>query len=193
MFSQFGGKAERQQFTLQHIVEESCHKYSSHKALSYTDEEPISYSDLKRQIDLLSGFLKNQGVAHGDRVAILGENSPQWGIAYFAITTIGAIVVPILPDFHTSEIHHILRHSGSKVIFISERYYYKIEDLDFAEFNSVILLNDFSIINPEISKATLRQLISDGSKELRKIKNLVLGLAGFIQKEIKEDDIASII
>jgi len=193
MFSQYGGKTDQQRYTLQQIIEESCQKNSTNIALSYTDEEPIHYSDLKRQIDQLSSFLRDQGVTYGDRVAILGENSPQWGIAYFAITSMGAVAVPILPDFNTSEIHHILGHSGSKVIFISERYYYKIEDLEFTEFNSVILLNDFSIINPEISKATLRQLIAEGSKELRKIKNLVLGFAGMSPKEIKEDDIASII
>jgi long-chain acyl-CoA synthetase len=193
MFSHSSSIINGQHFTIQNIIEESCRTNSSHIALSYTDEEPIHYSDLKRQIDHLSGFLKNQGVTHGDRVAILGENSPQWGIAYFAITTMGSVAVPILPDFNTYEIHHILGHSGSKVIFISERYYHKIEDLDFTEFNSVILLNDFSIINPSTSKATLQQLISEGSKELRKIKNLVLSLAGFIPKEIKEDDVASII
>ena len=193
MFSPHGTRTERHQFTLQHVIEDSCRKNSSHLALTFTDDEPISYSDLKRQIDHLSAFLKNQGVVHGDRIAILGENSPQWGIAYFAITTMGAIAVPILPDFHASEIHHILRHSGSKVIFISERFFHKIEDLDFTEFNSVILLNDFSIINPATSKATLLQLIAEGSKELRKIKNLVLSLAGLIQREVTEDDIASII
>jgi long-chain acyl-CoA synthetase len=193
MFSQYSDRTDQHHFTLQRIIEESCQKHSSNIALSYTDEEPISYVELKRQIDHLSGFLKNQGVTHGDRVAILGENSPQWGTAYFAITTMGAIAVPILPDFNTSEIHHILGHSGCKVIFISERYYYKIEDLDFTEFTCVILLNDFSIINPAISKATLRQLIEEGSKELRKIKNLVLSLAGISPKEITEDDIASII
>ena len=193
MFSQNMDRTDQHRFTLQRILEESCQKNSSKIALSYTDEEPICYSDLKRQIDHLSGFLKNQGVTYGDRVAILGENSPQWGIAYFAITTMGAIAVPILPDFNPSEIHHILGHSGCKVIFISERYYYKIEELDLAEFTSVILLNDFSIINPAMSKATLLQLIAEGGKELRKIKNLVLSLTGFIPTEIKEDDIASII
>jgi long-chain acyl-CoA synthetase len=193
MFSQHGTRTERQQFTLQHVIEDSCRKNSSHIALTFTDDEPIIYSDLKRQIDHLAVFLKNQGVVHGDRIAILGENSPQWGIAYFAITTMGAVAVPILPDFHASEIHHIFRHSGSKVIFISERFYHKIEDLDFTEFNCIILLNDFSIINPATSKATLRQLIAEGSKELRKIKNLVLSLAGLIQREVSEDDIASII
>ena len=193
MFSQHGTRTERQQFTLQHVLEDSCRKYPSHIALTFTDDEPISYSDLKRQIDHLSVFLKNQGAVHGDRIAILGENSPQWGIAYFAITTMGAVAVPILPDFHASEIHHILRHSGSKVIFISERFFHKIEDLDFMEFNSIILMNNFSIINPATAKATLRQLIAEGSKELRKIKNLVLSLAGLIQREVAEDDIASII
>ena len=193
MFSPYSGSTDQQPFTLQRVIEESCQKNSSNVALSYTDEEPITYADLKRQIVQLSGFLRNQGVTHGDRIAILGENSPQWGIAYFAITTMGALVVPILPDFNTSEIHHIVRHSGSKVIFISERYYFKIEELDFTEFNSVILLNDFSIINPAISKATLRQVIEEGSKELRKIRNLVLSMAGITPKEIKEDDVASII
>jgi long-chain acyl-CoA synthetase len=193
MFSQHGTQANRKLFTLQYVIEDSCRKNSSNIALTFTDDEPISYSDLKRQIDHLSTFLKNQGVVHGDRIAILGENSPHWGITYFAITTVGAIAVPILPDFHASEIHHILRHSGSKVIFISERFYHKIEDLIFSEFNSIILMNDFSIINPATSKATLRQIIAEGSKELRKIKNLVLSLAGLIQQEVTEDDIASII
>ena len=193
MVSQYGTQSEHQQFTLQHVLENSCRKNLSNIALTFVDDEPIDYSDLKRQIDHLSVFLKNQGVIHGDRIAILGENSPQWGIAYFAITTMGAVAVPILPDFHASEIHHILRHSGSKVIFISERYFQKIEDLDFTEFNSIILMNDFSIINPATSKATLRQLIAEGSRELRKIKNLVLSLAGLMQREVTEDDIASII
>jgi long-chain acyl-CoA synthetase len=193
MFTPYSSKPSQKRLTLQSILEDTCRKNSDRVALSFTDEEPVTYSDLKQQVDHLSNFLRNQGVANGDRVAILGENSPQWGIAYFAITTMGAVVVPILPDFHSSEIHHILRHSDSKVIFISERFYYKIEDLELTEFNGIILLNDFSIINPETSKATLRQLIADGNKELRKIKNLVLSLGGLMQREVAEDDLASII
>jgi long-chain acyl-CoA synthetase len=193
MFSQTNNRTIQQRLTLQRMIEESTREFSTLTALSFTDEEPISYGELKRQIDHLAGFLKNQGVGHGDRVAILGENSPQWGIAYFAVTTMGAVAVPILPDFHTSEVHHIVRHSDSKVIFVSERFYHKIEDLNFSEFTCIVLLNDFSIINPDTSKTTLRQLIADGSRELRKIKNLVLHLAGFLQGEVSEDDTASII
>ena len=49
MFSQYGGKTDQQRYTLQQIIEESCQKNSTNIALSYTDEEPIHYSDLKRQ------------------------------------------------------------------------------------------------------------------------------------------------
>ncbi len=193
MFSSIINKPTDDNLTIQKYFNNSCQKHSIKTALSYTDDEPITYSELKKQVEHLSGFLKNQGAVAGDRIAILGENSPQWGIAYFAITTMGAIVVPILPDFHPSEVHHILRHSDSKIVFISERFYHKIEDLDFTEFNCIVLLNDFSIINPTTSKATLRQLLAEGNKELRKIKNLVLSLGGIITHDIKEDDVASII
>jgi long-chain acyl-CoA synthetase len=184
---------QKNNLTLTNLLKESCTRYSGSTALTFTDEPPITYAELFNQVNHLTEFLRIRGVEPGDRVAVLGENSPQWGIAYFAVTTMGAVIVPILPEFHTSEIHHILRHSGSKVIFVSERYYYKIEELEFAEFSSVILLNDFSILNPQTSKATLRKLIADGSHELYKIRNLVFNFVGIKHKQVDEDDIASII
>jgi long-chain acyl-CoA synthetase len=180
-------------YTLTQVLKESCTRFPGRTAITFTDESPITYGELYSQVNHLMEFLRNRGVEKGDRVAILGENSPQWAIAYFSVTTMGAVVVPVLPDFHTSEIHHILRHSGSKVLFVSERFYYKIEDLNFSEFSSIILLDDFSIINPQTSKATLRQLIAEKSHELYKIRNLVFNFVGKKQKEPDEDDIASII
>jgi len=179
--------------TITHLLKESCTRFSDRTALSFTDEKPITYGDLFSQVNHLTEFLRNRGVEHGDKVALLGENSPQWAIAYFAVTTMGAVIVPILPDFHTSEIHHILRHSDSKVIFVSERYYYKIEELEFAEFSSVILLDDFSIINPQSSKASIRKLIADGSKEFYKIRNLVFNFVGIKHKQVEEENLASLI
>jgi long-chain acyl-CoA synthetase len=180
-------------FTLTRIFNESCIDFRNRTALSFTDEQPLTYGDLAEQVNHLSSFLRNLGIEHGDRAAILGENSPQWGIAYFSITTMGAVVVPILPDFHASEIHHILRHSGTKVLFISERLYYKIEELDFSGFKSIILLDDFSIISPQTPKSRIRKLIAERSQELNKIRNLVFNLVGIKQKQVLEDDIASII
>lgn len=179
--------------TLTQLLKESCSKFADRIALTFTDEKPITYRELFKEVNHLIEFLRNRGVDHGDKIAIIGENSPQWGIAYFAASTMGAVVVPILPEFHASEIHHILRHSGSKVIFVSERYYSKIEEFDVSKFSSVILLNDFSIINPSTSKAKLSKLIEERSKELYKIRNLVFNFVGIKYKEVEEDNIASII
>lgn len=181
------------ELTMPAALKNSVRLYPQRTALAFTDEPPVAYADLGREIEHLSQFLRELGVRRGDRVAILGENSPFWGIAYFSIVSIGAVTVPILPEFHASEIHHILRHADIRVLFVSERYYHKVEELDLAEYLSVILLNDFSIINPATSKDTLKRLIAEGGKELRKIRDAVLKLAGMSDDVVREDDLASII
>lgn len=179
--------------TLKSLLEQSAKQFAERTAVSWVDEEPITYREYKEQVDHLGHFLQDQGIQHGDRVAILGENSPYWGIAYFAVTSIGAVVVPMLPEFHMSEIHHILRHSGARVVFVSERYYHKVEELDLQLFASVILLDNFAIINPRTSKATLRQLLAEGSRELRRIRNIALRFVGLLHSDVEPDDLASII
>jgi len=175
------------------VLERSAQSYPQHTALSYADDKPITYAELKTQVDRLGAFLQDQGVVQGDRVAIVGENSPNWGIAFITVTSMGAVAVPILPDFHTSEIHHILRHSGSKAVFISERYFHKIEDFDLDSFTVVVLLDDFSIIGADTSKATLKKLLAEGGKELKKIKSIVLRMAGIVPAHVKENALASIV
>jgi long-chain acyl-CoA synthetase len=175
------------------MLEESSIKYGEKAAVSFVDSDPISFSSYKKQVDQLVNFLKSRGIVHGDRIAILSENSPNWGIAYFAITSMGAIAVPILTEFHTSEIHHILQHCEAKTIFVSEKLYTKIEELKAPSVKDLILIDDFSLIEPNTPKDTLKNLIADGSKELQKIKNLVLKFSGIVSDEVKEDDVASII
>jgi len=179
--------------TLKSMIEESCKKFANNAALSFADSEPINYESLKVQIEDLVKFLKLRGIVHGDRVAILSENSPNWGIAYFAITSMGAIAVPILTEFHSSEIHHILQHAEAKAIFVSERLYPKIEDLSSNLIKDIILIDDFSLIDPNTSKDLLKTILQDGSKELQKIKNMVLKFSGLVSDEVKPDDVASII
>ena len=166
--------------TLRSVVDRSARTYPDHCALSYADGNPLRYAEFKKQVDHLSGFLQDQGINDGDTVALIGENSPNWGIAFFGVTSVGAIAVPILPDFHVSEVHHIIRHSGSRAIFVSERCFHKIEELNLDDYKSVVLLDDFSIIESETSKARLKKFLAEGSKELKKIRNTVLRFAGLL-------------
>ncbi len=61
-----------------------------------------------------------RGVQPGDRVALFAENSPEWGITYLATTAMGAIIVPILTDFHTEQVDSILRHAEPRLVVVSE-------------------------------------------------------------------------
>ena len=86
---------------------------------SFVDESPLTAGDVVEQAKAIQRVLQKKGFKKGDRVAVLGENSPQWGVSYLAAGTMGGIVVPILPDFHKSEVHHILKNSEANSLFVS--------------------------------------------------------------------------
>jgi long-chain acyl-CoA synthetase len=157
------------------------------------DSEKISYKELKCKVETVSAFLKSEGIIAGDKVAILSENQPNWGIAYFAITTIGAIAVPIMTEFHPTEVHHILRHSECKVIFISVKYFNKIDEANIDSLQTIILLEDFSVIPPETKNDLLKEVIAGGKKEFAKIKEAAMKFVGLIPDEVEEDNIALIL
>lgn len=162
-------------------------------ALSGINSQPLTFSDLKDQVGSISKFLKNEGISEGDRVAILSENLVNWAIAYFAITTMGAVAVPIMQDFPAADIQHILRHSQSKAIFISSKLYHKIEDPEFTDLQTYILIDDFSIIPPYTKSDVLKEAIKTGKRGFAKIKERALKIAGINPPEIKEDNIASLL
>lgn len=180
-------------YTLKHVLERSVRDFGNNPALSMVNEESFTYKKLNRKITSLKKYMASQGIIRGDRVAILSENKPNWGVAYFAITTMGAIAVPILPGFHENEIHHIIRHSQCKAIFISEKLYDKITDLKFDPLSIMILIDDLRLIPVETTNDKLRQVILNGSKEFSKIKELALRITKKIPEEVQEDDVASVI
>lgn len=179
--------------TLLCLLNNSVEKYPERPALSFVDQPKISYTEFKAKVDEVIRFLKSEGVIAGDRVAILSENQPNWGIAYFAITTIGAIAVPIMTEFHSEEVHHIIRHSETKAIFISAKFFNKIDDLDYDPLMSRILLDDFTVIPPDTKNDLLKELISGGKKEFAKIKEAALKFVGLIPDEVEEDNLALIL
>ena len=119
---------ELNKLTISEVLKRSVDLYSDNVALSGIEDNSINYSQFNDQIKKISDFLKEKGIVSGDRVAILSENSPNWGIAYFAITTMGSVAVPIMTEFQSADVHHILNHSGAKALFISARLFEKIEE-----------------------------------------------------------------
>ncbi|MBU0474933.1 MAG: AMP-binding protein [Bacteroidetes bacterium] len=180
-------------YTLDEVLNQSAVKYANNLALSSIDGYKLNYKELKEKVKSVSAFLKESGILPGDKVAILSENSVNWAISYFAITTMGAIGVPIMTEFKSTEIKHILKHSESKAIFVSSKQFEKIEECDHDELGIRILLDDFSIIPSDTKTDIIKSALAEGLKEFQKIKFAALKLVGLTDETISEDDIALIL
>ena len=102
---------------------------------------PISYNEANKQIEQLQQVLYRLGINPGDKVAIYSHSVPHWGIAYFAIVTMGAIAVPLLPDFTDKEVKSCLEHSETTMIIASEKLMSRIPET----VSVLIDIQDFSV------------------------------------------------
>jgi long-chain acyl-CoA synthetase len=182
-----------EKLTLRALLQSSASAFAERPALSAINGEQFTYASLNHLVRTVSDLLHNRGVITGDRVAILSENKPQWGIAYFAITVMGAVVVPILADFHTTEVHHIIQHSECKAVFVSRRLYAKIENFEPRSLATVILLDDFTLVPPRTAKDRLKEVLEEGEREFARLKERALKFVGLISATVEENDLAAIV
>ena len=108
-----------------------------------------TFGQFKDKADELSGVVGTFGLNPADKVAILSENMPNWGIAFFSITAHGRIAVPMLPDLSPNEVENILVHSESKAIFVSRKQLPKISKETYNRLNLIIDINTFDLIKAE--------------------------------------------
>ncbi|NIA31966.1 MAG: AMP-binding protein [Actinobacteria bacterium] len=147
---------EIEQLTIRALMERSFSLYESLPALGYVGDLPRSYSEIRNDVQKLATHLLDRGVKKGDKVAILGENSPNWAVAYLAVVYLGAVAVPVLPGFTDSDTRHIIRNSGAVVIFVSQNQRAKIEELAKSALHTIYSLEDFSTQN--LKKDSLKAL-----------------------------------
>ena len=108
--------------TLYEIFQYSTSRFSDRVQSSTLDGGTgRTYSAFRDECHGLSDILSRHGIGHGDRVAILSGNTPNWSLAFFAITAFGRIAVPILPESSENEVSNILAHSGAKAVFVSRK------------------------------------------------------------------------
>lgn len=178
-----------QKFTLKAMIDESCRLYADRPALSNVDGEPITYGQLRRQIDHVIALMREHGIRKGDRVAILSQNMPTWGVAYLAITSMGAVVVPILVDFHVTDILHIIKHAEAKLVFVSSLHYPKIGYEDLKPMPQLVILDNFEPVKEPLSKDKLKGRF----KHFNILKSKTRKAAKRSGEEPKEDDLAALI
>lgn len=129
--------------SLRGALEQTAQRCGPRPAVALIDGQPVSYAMLWHRAQQVGDFLGTAGIGFGDRVAILSENMPNWVAAYFGIAALGAVAVPILPDFHSSDIARIIRHAEVKAVFVSRRLLVKLGELSPAETGAIILLDSW--------------------------------------------------
>ena len=136
--------------TLRELFENSTERYSRRRFSCYADgSQGYSYSSFRDTCDLQSQRLSRYGISAGDRVAILSQNMPNWTVAFFTATAFGRVAIPILPDSSPTEIANILRHSETKVLYVSQRLLPNVPQECIDALTLVIDIETFTIIKKD--------------------------------------------
>ena len=138
--------------TLYEIVKHSVKKFSDRIAFSMIGGEDVSYKEVGERVEKVKEMLLNAGVGKGDKVAILSSSMPNWGVAYFAVTTSGMVAVPILPDFTGAELDLIIEHSEAKAILVSDKLYTKLSKSTVEKMNIVIRTKGLNVISQTVEE-----------------------------------------
>jgi len=150
--------------TLPALLQRSVEKFANRPSVAFVGEVPITYTQFDKKKLAVSSLLEKLKIQPGDRVALLSSNMPNWGITYFAIVSMGAIVVPILPDFSEHEIDNILTHSESKAIFVSNGLKAKISNFQKETLVHRILIEDYSILESDRPRVRFHEASRPGEK-----------------------------
>ena len=147
---------ERYVDTLAKLYEYSTSNYSKRQFTQFHDtrEGGYTYKDFKNQCDAMSKILAQYGISSGDKVAIFSQSMPNWSVAFFSVVSFGRIAIPVLPDSSENELKNIIRHSGSKAIFISKRLLPKLSPEIAEAMTLVIDIDTLEIIRSDDEKFT---------------------------------------
>ena len=119
-------------YTFTDFVEAVTARYQDricYRVFRQGDENDMTYNQLGWYSYAVASYLMDKGVKKGDRIAILGESCPNWMVMYLGIVMLGAIAVPILPDFSAREAKFIIKDSGSIGVCVNAKQYQKISDI----------------------------------------------------------------
>lgn len=181
--------------TLQSLFEFSIDRYANKPFVQFIGEKPLTYKEFATQVYATQDILNHYGIREGDKVAIYSENMPNWSIVYFAVTTLGAVVVPILPDFHTSEAMHIANHAECKAAFISQKLFETmLDETKPPKLNLLVIIDNLSVLEKLSTPSTVEKVLQKGGEKLTQaMEKFNKEETESHTLEIDEDDLAAII
>ena len=113
----------------------------------YVEQKTLTFADVAKGIARFHILFKECQIRRGDKIALIGRDCANWCVVYMAAVTYGAIIVPILPDFNPNDVHHIINHSESVFLFVSDRIWDTLEEEKISEIRGVFSLTDFRCLH----------------------------------------------
>ena len=136
------------------LIEKSIIDHWDLDSLTDYKGKTLQYHDVARKIEKLHIMFEASGVQRGDKIALCGRNSAAWAAAFLAVLTYGAVAVPILHEFTPDQIHHIVNHSGSKLLFVGDVVATQVDAAQMPELEGIIYIPDYSIVISRTDKLT---------------------------------------
>jgi long-chain acyl-CoA synthetase len=144
------------------LYENSFKKNWDLPALSeYAEKKTYLYKDLANEIARLHILFEHLDIHKGDKIALIGKNTIHWCSTYLAAITYGAVIVPILQDFHPDNIHHIVNHSESVLLFTSDSIWEGLDEEYIPQVKGVFSLSGFSCIYSRDTKHDINKLLKE--------------------------------
>ena len=126
-------------------IEDSIKKNWERPALTDFKGATSSYKDVARKIEKLHLLFEHCGIRRGDKIALCSRNTSNWGIAFLATLSYGAVAVPILNEFKPDNIHHIVNHSEARLLFAGDVVWENLDETAMSELDGVIRIEDYSL------------------------------------------------
>lgn len=138
--------------TIYELLHTSVEKFSNNIAFSMFGGEDVTYKEVLERVNHVQDLLLDAGLNPGDKVALLSSSMPNWGVSYFAVTTAGMVVVPLMPDFTGEELDSLIEHSEAKALLVSDKLFTKLSKETVSKLNIVIRTKNLSIISQTVKE-----------------------------------------
>ena len=128
------------------LFEASFKKNWVRPAISNYQGETLHFRDLARRMEKLHIMFEECGLEKGDKVAICSRNQANWAVSFLATMTYGAVPVPLLHEFKSANIHHLVNHSEAKILFVDDVIWEGLTESEMPDIQAIIQVNTFKIL-----------------------------------------------
>jgi long-chain acyl-CoA synthetase len=136
-----------EQLTFIKLYEKSFRENFEFPALTdYSSGTTFTYKGIAEEIEKLHILFKECNIGVGDKVAVIGKNSSRWCITHIATISYGAVIVPILQDFSSHDVHHIVNHSDTMLLFTTDSIWENLDEDKLPGIRGAISLKDFRLL-----------------------------------------------